>query len=81
MFNFELIIYEETEFFRDQGKQYNFNYPYSEMKNNINMYKTHLGKTDYKEDRVYIQRSVVCLQEFFMDQINLPGQMIESFEL
>ena len=53
MFNFELIVYDETEFFRDASKNYIFNYPYSPMKNNINMYKTFLGKTDYIQDKIY----------------------------
>ena len=38
MFNFELIVYDEIEFFRDAGKGYNFSYPFSPQKNNLNYY-------------------------------------------
>ena len=29
MFNFQFILYDEIEFFRDKGANYNFSYPYS----------------------------------------------------
>ena len=42
MFNFELVVYDETEFFRDAGEDL-FDYPYSNQKNNLNYYAPQLG--------------------------------------
>lgn len=29
-------------------------------------------------DFIYLKRSIVCLEEFYMNQMNLPGQLKES---
>ena len=73
MFNFELIVYDEIEFFRDAGKGYNFSYPFSPQKNNLNYYQPSLDMKTISYDTVYVRRSIVCLQEYFMNQLNLPG--------
>jgi hypothetical protein len=72
MFNFELVVYDETEFFRDAGDPL-FDYPYSNQKNNLNYYAPQLGVEVLNSDVIYMKRSIVCLEEFFMDQMNLAG--------
>jgi hypothetical protein len=71
MFNFELVVYDETEFFRDAGEEL-FDYPYSNQKNNLNYYAPQLGIEKLNSDVVYMKRSIVCLEDHFMKQMDLP---------
>jgi len=66
MFNFELVVYDETEFFRDAGDPL-FDYPYSNQKNNLNYYAPQLAVEVLNSDVIYMKRSIVCLEEFFMN--------------
>ena len=72
MFNFELVVYDETELFREAGDPL-FDYPYSNQKNNLNYFAPQLGDDTLNSDVIYMKRSIVCLEEFFMDQLNLAG--------
>ena len=71
-FNFELIVYDETEYFRDAGEE-GFDYPYSNQKNNLNYYAPTLNNSRAYMDFIYLKRSIVCLEEFYMNQMNLPN--------
>jgi hypothetical protein len=65
MFNFELVVYDETEFFRDSGDEL-FDYPYSNQKNMLNYYAPKLNEQHMNNDVIYMKRSIVCLEDHFM---------------
>ena len=78
MFNFELIAYDETELFRQAGDPL-FDYPYSNQKNNLNYYAPQLGVEVLNSDVIYMKRSIVCLEDFFLAQLNLPNALNKDF--
>lgn len=63
-FSFELVIYDETEFFPSYDDE-NFNYPFSKRKNVLNSYKFQvpMDDSDYSYPNQYMQfsRSETCL--------------------
>lgn len=59
-FNFDLIVYDETEMFR-QSDDPQFEYPYQRQKNNLNFYEPSLDSKHYHHDEIFLRRSIVCL--------------------
>jgi len=84
-FFFEIVIYDETEFFREWDDD-EFNYPYVKRKNLIysnkfyfDDYETYLSGNDYKIDKYNIKfiRSETCLEGSFWSELSFFNDVLE----
>ena len=78
MFNFQLILYNEVEDFRNADDPL-FDYPYKNSKNSFSTVAPKLGDKNYDSETVYLQKSVVCLEDHWMDQLALYKHLYLEF--
>ena len=78
MFNFQLILYNEVEDFRNADDPL-FDYPYKNSKNSFTTVAPKLGYAHFNHEDVYLQKSVVCLEDHWMDQLALYKHLYSEF--
>ena len=80
-FTFDLIVYDESEYFRDYNDP-EFFYPYIPRKSVLSSFKLTLpsGNDDYDYifNQVKFQRSEACLEGSFMEQVNFMGDLYDQ---
>ena len=84
LFDIDLVIYDETEFFKDWNDPL-FNYPFTNRKSLIQRFKFNLTNHDYRDylmDQSYIsfQKSLVCLEDHYLSELNIQSLMGETFD-
>jgi hypothetical protein len=71
-FDIELVLYDETEYFREYSDP-EFNYPFTPRKNKLQTFKfviSDFNDYTYHSASLKFRRSSACLEGSFMDQIN-----------